>query len=233
MAASPNGRWNYTIKTSTLCTEPDQYTMMQTNCLNFLLLHSLSHKGIACLTSFAALIFPILSLPLFNLACFICLPSPISKMACSKNRLAHPGSLTSNCLLLIKPSWKAALRWVTSRAQNHLWLSSWCYWEGFVDTSQQTLKSFIVCRSYSGSNLWFKYDVSSPELPFQAASINMVVSLPTANSVHHYILIAVDHMTKCDEASSAAISTATAKILPISCLIPLLLSRQPFNAVIW
>ena len=92
--------------------------------------------------------------------------------------------------------------------KTHEWLRSRCYWEGMVDSIQQTLESCLICRSHAGPNPKFKHDIPSPDLPFHVVSIDMIGPLPTAIGGHRYILIAVDHLTKWVEASSAASATS-------------------------
>ena len=89
------------------------------------------------------------------------------------------------------------------------WLRSRCYWDGMFESIQQTLETCLVCKSHGGPNPRFKHDIPSPDLPFHVVSIDLVGPLPTAVGGHWFILIAVNHLTKWVEASSAA--TATAK----------------------
>lgn len=70
-----------------------------------------------------------------------------------------------------------------------------------LELIQQNLETCLICKIHGGPNPQVKYGNTSPNLPFNVVSIDLVGPMPMAISGHCYILIAVSHLTKCVEAS--------------------------------
>lgn len=73
-----------------------------------------------------------------------------------------------------------------------------------LDFIKTVLESYLICKRHTGPNPQFCHNVPAHNKPFNVVNMNLISPLPVAAGVHSYILIAVNHLTKCVETASSS-----------------------------